>query len=118
MDGVIEAEVQVGDRTVRYLRAGRGSAVLLLLGPSEPGNTESAAFSTLARDHRVFRPTTGIPGERSEAERWLSGLVEGLGLHAPDVVAAPELAPLLARLVRRNDGLVGQVLFLAPRRRG
>jgi hypothetical protein len=112
--GTVEAEVQLGDASVRYLRAGQGSPVLLLLedpaGEDRPGET----FRALARDHRVFQPLCQVPLGRDEAERWLRGLVEGLGLRAPDLVAPAELAPLLARLVRRNGGFVGRVVFLAP----
>jgi len=115
---IVEAEIQVGDETVRYRRAGTGAPVLLLQvrrpGPSGMGETiEVDTFAALARGHRVFQPTTPIPRSRDHAERWLRGVVEGLGLVTPGVVADPELAPALARLVRQNGGFVGQVTFLA-----
>ena len=111
---VVEAEIQVRGVSVRYLRAGRGTSVLLLLGDPVDEPRAGDAFASLARNHRVFRPLGPIPCGRDEVEHWLRGLVEGLGLRAPDVVADARLAPLLARLVRRNGGFVGRVVFLAP----
>jgi len=115
---IVEAEIQVGEETIRYRRAGTGAPVLLLQvrrpGPAGTGeDIEVDTFAALARGHRVFQPTTPIPRSRDHAERWLRGVVEGLGLVTPDVVADPELAPALARLVRQNGGFVGQVTFLA-----
>jgi hypothetical protein len=115
---VVEAEIQVGGVSVRYLRAGRGTSMLLLLGDPVDEPLAGNAFASLARHHRVFRPLGPIPRGRDEVEHWLRGLVEGLGLRSPDVVADARLAPLLARLVRRNGGFVGQVVFLAPREEG
>jgi hypothetical protein len=110
---VVEAEIRVGGRAVRYLRAGRGSPVLLL-GEGGSDAPPGAVFQALAREHRVFRPLGPIPRSRDEVEGWLRGLVEGLGLRTPQVVAGGELAPLLARLVCRNGGFVGRVVFLPP----
>jgi hypothetical protein len=113
-NGIVRAEIQVGDDTVPYERAGRGSPVLLLLSDGAAEAWPGATFEALARDRRVYHPKVPMPRSRNDAERWIRGLVEGLGLGAPDVVADAELAPLLARLVRTNGGLVGQVLFLPP----
>jgi hypothetical protein len=114
---VVEAEIQVGDETVRYRRAGSGAPVLLLhatMSPNEGGGaSEVEAFASHARTHRVFQPMTSVPVTPADAEKWLRGVVEGLGLIAPIVVADPELAPVLARLVRENAGIVGQVIFPA-----
>jgi hypothetical protein len=113
---VVEAEIQVGEETVRYRRAGTGAPVLLLHA-NPPGSgermagTEWDAFVTLARGHRVFQPLTGVPITPDAAEKWLRGVVEGLGLETPAVVADPDLAPALARLVRENGGFVGRVIF-------
>jgi hypothetical protein len=111
-NGIVKAEIQVGNHSVPYERSGHGSPVLLLLAGGAAEARPGATFQALARTRRVYRPTGPIPRSRDEAERWIRGLVEGLGLGVPDVVAEAEFAPLLARLVRRNDGLVGQVLFL------
>ena len=115
---MVEAEIQVGEETVRYRRAGTGAPVLLLggrhTGPiGEAGSIMADLFHELARDHRVFQPTTLIPRDQDAAERWLQSVVEGLGLITPEVVADAELAPALARLVSQNAGFVGRVIFLA-----
>jgi hypothetical protein len=113
---IVRAEIQVGNHTVSYERSGRGSPVLLLLCQALAEVGPGATFQALAGSRRVYCPTVPIPRSRDEAERWIRGLVEGLGLGVPDVVADAELAPLLTRLVRRNGGLVGQVLFLPSSR--
>ncbi len=115
---VVEAEIQVGEETVRYRRAGTGAPVLLLGGRhpesvGERGSVEAEIFHALARSHRVFQPTTLIPRDQDAAERWLQSVVEGLGLITPEVVADAELAPALARLVSQSGGFVGRVIFLA-----
>jgi len=118
---VVEAKIQVGEETVEYRRAGTGVPVLLLhAAPPKPGegggSPEGEAFTALARRHRVFQPMTPIPLNQDDAENWLRGVVEGLGLVTPDVVADPELAPPLARLVGEKGGFVGRVIFLAGNR--
>jgi len=111
---VIEAELRLGEVTVPYRRAGTGAPVLLLQEPGPtPWGSGATTFDTLSQRYRVFQAMTPIPRRRDHAERWLQGVVEGLGLVMPDVVADPALAPILARLVRQNRGLVGQVTFLA-----
>jgi hypothetical protein len=117
---VVEAEVRVGEETVQYRRAGTGTPVLLLHASMSPGETgaggEADTFASLSRRYRVFQPLTPIPVTPDNAEKWLRGVVEALGLIAPAVVADPELAPVLARLVHDNRGFVGRVVF--PARRG
>lgn len=112
---VTVAEIQVGGERVQYRRAGTGAPVLFLQGP-HPVQVQEAVgedvFLALARRHRVFQPTTPIPRNRDDTEKWLQGVVEGLGLMTPEVVADPELAPALARLVSQNGGFVGRVIFL------
>lgn len=113
---IVTAVVQVGDETVPYERAGRGSPVLLLPCDAVYEAWHRETFEAMAWKRRVYRPTVPMPRRRDQAERWIQGLVEALGLRVPDVVAEAELAPVLSRLVRRNGGFVGQVLFLQPRR--
>jgi hypothetical protein len=115
---IVKAEIQVGNDTVSYERAGSGPPVLFLLLDGGEEEWAGATLQALARNHRVYRPKVPIPRGRAEAERWIRGLVEGLGLRAPDVIAEADLAPLLSRLVRRNGGLVGQVIFLPCGPRG
>lgn len=118
---IVEAEIRVGTATIRYRRAGTGAPVLLLQQPGSGSGewedgTEVDVFVALSQRHRVFQPLTPIPRRRDHAENWLRGVVEGLGLVMPDVVADPGLAPTLARLVRQEGGIVGRVTFLAGTR--
>jgi hypothetical protein len=107
----VEAEIQGVGEGVRYRRAGTGPAVLLLgLEPS----THHPWFERLARTRRVHALLSLPPRQRQEAARWLEGVVEGLGLSAPDLYAAAELAPLLSWMVARNGGALGRVIFLPP----
>jgi hypothetical protein len=111
--GVVEAELQIGHRRIRYLRGGEGSVVLLLRAERDgPGDDRWDTFHQLTARHRVVAPVEPPPSRRDEAERWLRGVVEGLGLRTPEVIADAELAPILSRFVRRNGGLVGRVVFL------
>jgi hypothetical protein len=111
--GIVEAELHIGQERVRYIRAGEGSVVLLLRASRRgPEDDLQDTFHRLAQRHRVVAPVEPPPGRRDEAERWLRGVVEGLGLRFPEVHAEAALAPLLSRFVRRNGGLVGRVVFL------
>jgi hypothetical protein len=107
---VVEAEVQVAGGSVRYRRAGSGRGVLLVR--ARPGGAADPDFEVLSRIHRVHALLSPPPSRREEVERWLEGVVEGLGLASPDLYADQELAPLLSRLVARNGGVVGRVIFL------
>lgn len=107
----VEAELEVGGTRIRYRRAGTGAPALLL--GVDPGAGDPA-FEELARSFRVYLLLGGPPLRRGEAEAWLHGVIEGLGLFEPELYADPALAPVLSRLVTRNRGLVGRVTFLAP----
>lgn len=117
MDRVVEAVVQAGRRETRYLRAGHGPPLLLLLeGPD--GDAEGVLFRELARRFRVTVPAlhpglwteegtaagTGHPVKGGEERdpppvRWLRDLVDGLGLSQIHLVAEEALvAPFLSRL--------------------
>jgi hypothetical protein len=115
----VEAVVQVEGEEIRYRRAGRGPAVLLLRrnphgGIPSGGRLEGdSLFRELAEGQRVIAPLSAPPGRRGAMERWLRGIIEGLGLQAPDLVAEASLAPLLTRFVGRSGGVVRRVVFLA-----
>jgi hypothetical protein len=125
----VEAVVQVEGEEIRYRRAGRGPAVLLLRrsspgvistgGVSSGGLLEGdSLFRELAETQRVIAPLSPPPGRRGAMERWLRGIIEGLGLQAPDLVAEASMAPLLSRFVGRSGGAVGRVVFLAEEESG
>lgn len=100
---MIEAVVQVGALETRYLRCGRGPSVVLLLADApDPG-----AVARLAADHRVIIPTPPVPPlAPGDLERWLRGLIEGLGLEQPVLALAPGLARLAPRLLDGCGDLV------------
>jgi hypothetical protein len=111
MDGTpIEAVVRTAEGETRYRGAGTGGPVLLLR--ASPSDHPDPLFHELSRAMRVVAPLTGPPTGREAAERWIEGIIEGLGLHRPEVVADAVLAPLLVRLPQGARSLVARVTFL------
>jgi hypothetical protein len=111
MASPMEAVIQTTEGETPYRRAGRGPG-LLLLQRAPPARSGDALFDALAETFLVIAPLVPPPGRRGAAERWLQGLIEGLGLDTPDIVADAELAPVLSRFVRRGGELAGRALFL------
>lgn len=91
-----EAVVQVGSEETRYLRCGRGPAVLAVTADPD----ERLRLVELLRSHyRVIAPvpppfqaTSSDPG--AGMADWLRGVIEGLGLAAPHVLLSGTLAGL------------------------
>jgi len=119
------AVLETREGTIPYLRMGRGSPVLLLrVGPSVEPVTRDSVLQRLAESHRVFSAFVpwpegpgGVEGGGLEAgrlERWIVSLIEGLGLHEPDVYLDPSLASTWGWIAERLDGIVGQMLVLEP----
>lgn len=81
---MIEAVVQTGAFETSYRRAGTGAPVLLLDG----GDPEIGEwlFRSLAARFRVVAPARR--DGQAGFEAWLRGLIDGLGLDQPAVVAA------------------------------
>jgi hypothetical protein len=94
---MIEAVVQTGSFETAYRRAGSGGAVLLLGG--DPGASGDWLFDQLAARFRTIAPLR--PGWIEGAgyatcELWLRGLIDGIGLQRPALVAGvADAAPLL-----------------------
>lgn len=113
----IHALVQIGSVETPYLRGGCGAPVLLLRSlayADGSGRTreEDAVFQALAQTFRVISPLVPPPGVKSEGERWLRDVIDGLGLDRPAVVADAALAPLLFRFAFRDRGRIGTVVIL------
>src|SRR5690348_5353755 len=84
-DAIGWAEVRAHDRVVRYRRSGAGPAVLLLQPASSITPLWPELLEALAEGTRVIVPDP--PAYESEAEEWLSALLEGLGVRNITVVA-------------------------------
>lgn len=97
---LIEAVVQVGADETLYLRCGRGPRVLVVL--AQDAAERLRLIERFATEHRVIAPL-GVGGFATEVERWLCGVIEGLGLERVPVALAPELAWLATRLVQCVD---------------
>jgi hypothetical protein len=112
--GVVEAEVQVGAEPTRYLRAGRGLPVVLVLSSS--ATERLRLVGRFAAAHRVVAPmlpvAAGCEWPAATAVLWLRGIIEGLGLERPNVVLAPGLALLAERLASGAEW-VGDVTIAA-----
>lgn len=87
---MIEAVVQTGSFETVYRRAGYGGPVLLLVGAWDPAG--EWLFEHLAARFRTIAPIPPVPvddgGQAGDAfEPWLRGLIDGLGLQGPALVA-------------------------------
>jgi hypothetical protein len=123
----VEALIQVGAQKTRYLRGGTGPTLLLLLDPSAGAVAGSPLFAMLARHFRVIAPlSVPTPADpppalgahidedaTAGADRWLIGLLEGLGLDRPVVVAGHDLARFVLNFRVRHGGRIGTAVVLS-----
>jgi hypothetical protein len=105
---VIEAVVQSGPEETRYVRAGQGATVVLLGQQPCDEIARSSTFLALAEKRRVFAaaPPAGV------GHGWLRGLIDGLGLERPEVIAERSLAGLLAGFAEAHPDRVSSVSLL------
>ena len=80
------AEVRAHDRVVRYRRSGSGPVVLLLQPDSPTTPLWPELLEAIATGSRLIVPEP--PATESDAEPWLSALLEGLGTRHTTIVAA------------------------------
>lgn len=87
----IHAAIITRDGETRYRRRGAGRAVLLLATRPRRGPGVAALFEELSRHVRVFAPIPprrrGGKGPPLAFAPWLRGVIDGLGLARPAVVA-------------------------------
>lgn len=107
---VVEAVVWTGGEETPYRRAGHGTPVLLLGAGAEDG--DATLLLALAREFRVIAPGRLPPGGAGDEAwgGWLRGLIDGLGLDRPLLVADDHLAPTLDRCARTDPGRIRAVL--------
>jgi pimeloyl-ACP methyl ester carboxylesterase len=120
---MIEAVVQIGAIETAYRRAGAGDAVLLLTGTTEAREPDWL-FDQLARHFRIVAPMVpaGLDGRADrdptggglELEGWLRGLIDGLGLERPAVVAGAACGAGLLRFMVLDPDRVGRMALISP----
>jgi pimeloyl-ACP methyl ester carboxylesterase len=121
--GVVEALVQTGTTETRYRRAGRGSPVLLLGRPDGCGAVQASLFRLLAARFRVISPepprqTRGGAGATGQGvpappfSAWLRGLIDGLGLVRPAIVAEESLGVAALRFALTDPARVDRLVVV------
>lgn len=98
--------LHLGALEVPFLAVGRGRPLLLLAG----GDVRSLAglIDRLAGNgHRVILPLLPLPPGAEELEDLVLGIVEGLGLDRPAVLADPMAEGPLRVLVERHPDRLG-----------
>jgi hypothetical protein len=113
-----EAIVQTGAVETRYRRVGQGPQLLLLATAPEP-DWMTRAIEPLAQRFRVFVPEVPAwateapwPAASSPAGDWLRGLIDGLGLDCPGVVAGSEMTGMLTRFVNTDADRLDRVAVI------
>lgn len=107
---MIEAVVQAGTVEISYCRAGAGPAVILL-ATEIPRETADWLFGALATRFRVIVPTP--PTERQgDPHCWLRGLIDGLGLGCPALVAATDGGAEVLRFAALDPHRVSRVALV------
>jgi hypothetical protein len=74
---LIDAVVRAGATETEYVRAGRGSPVLLLTRRTPAALLEDPLFASLAAEFSVIVPA--LPGAGVPAGKWVRDLMDGLG---------------------------------------
>lgn len=120
---MIEAVVQTGTFETSYRRAGAGSAVLLLIGATEAAG-DDWLFGQLAGRFRIIAPVLPTvlhgsygphpPGDGPGLEVWLRGLIDGLGLDRPALVAGAARGAGLLRFMALDPERVGRLALVHP----
>lgn len=100
---VIEALVQAGAFESRYVRAGSGSRLVLLLSGQRRAWLDGSLLPQLAARYCVVVPE--IPGgcAPDEVAQWLQTFLDGIGVERCAVVAEPDLAASLYRAARCDE---------------
>lgn len=104
------AEVRVGEHVTRYVRRGSGPSVVLLGAESEWSPMWSSLLEWLGSNYRITIPQA--PSDRSDANEWLRGFIEGLGLSTFILFAGAEFRTAALDLVTADDLTVHKLVLL------
>jgi pimeloyl-ACP methyl ester carboxylesterase len=110
---MIEAVVQIGSVETAYRRAGSGRTVLLLVGEGDAA--VDWLFEQLAVRFRTIAPLRpgGIDeGGYATLDLWLRGLIDGLGLQRPALVAGVADARSLLRFATIDPERVDRIALV------
>lgn len=109
---IVKALVQTGSTETVYRRAGQGPTLVLLLRPRGADERERL-LSSLARAFRVIDPTP--PEDVGDAwSSWLRGVVDGLGLQRPALLADAGTVSRAEALARTDPHRFGPVIVVPP----
>jgi hypothetical protein len=123
-DGVVqhmmEAVIEAGGAETRYVRAGAGRPVVLLLravGERAHGSGVAAdpLFARLAAEFRVIAPA--LPAGRV-LTGWVRDVVDGLGLDRPALVVDAGIAAGMIPVAAAEDDRCRSFVVLHPTREG
>lgn len=121
MRDTVEAVVRAGGVDTTYVRAGQGRPVLLMVHGTPATIARGALFRRLAEDFRVLAPAPipeAVTGRGSggavPVRIWLRGLLEGLGLHRPSLVADVAFSALLEPFLESEGGGLARMVFIVP----
>jgi pimeloyl-ACP methyl ester carboxylesterase len=109
----IQAVVQVGPVEVAYRRAGAGAPVVLLHDGEHGAALAAALFDVLATRFRVIAPDAPPAAAAGVTlARWLRGLIDGLGLERPSIVAAEEVGVAVLAFAMDDPDRVDRLAIL------
>lgn len=101
----VRAAVQVDGVVTRYLCAGHGRRVVLLVPADLDDAADAPLFGRLADCCKVI--CAAVPDDAS-VDGWLRGLIDGLGLDQPVIVVPSDaLSPWAAHLLGGSPGEKG-----------
>jgi hypothetical protein len=106
---MVEAVIQTGAVETRYRRGGQGPQLLLLATATE-GEWVAGVIPSLMTRFRVFIPD--VPADPGPG--WLRGMIDGLGLDRPGIVAGSTLTELLARFLETDADGLERVALIHP----
>lgn len=109
------AEVRANDRVMRYRRAGRGRAIIVLYSPSDGRPIWPELVDALGAGFRLILPEP--PDCDADIAEWLADFLEGLGMSNIGIVAADRFCVPTLELTLLGVDQVARIV-LVPNGRG